>query len=418
MTITFGFYNSLNGDRIYDANQISRIFDGIIVDGVFMSFGTALMVTPGEGLSVVVGIGRAWFNHTWTHNDALLTLAIAAPDMVNPRIDTVVLEVDTNDAVRWNSIKILTGTPASSPTQPTRTNNANVNQYPLAHIAVPVGATEFTGGSITNTVGTVNCPFVTGPLAGVNTSELLSQWEFQFGEWLSGFQTEYFNMMSFQESNLSQWFLDKTGEFSVWFNAMKDQLTADVAISLQTQINILHEEFDTVVGAAGSLQTQINILHEEFDTVVGAAGSIQTQINILHEELDTAVDALYDKALRVSHRKGGSDLDWDVVGNADYTIGDIVPPIIQVGAHQIVQYDGTFSVTFPVPFSAHPIVLLTPGTYPTDDMTAQLVSVTEAGFVGKVSTHTSSAPYHSTAPFLSRVNWMAIGLLSPPPPDP
>ncbi len=35
MSVTFGFYNSVNGDRKYDAIQMSSIFDGIIRDGVF-----------------------------------------------------------------------------------------------------------------------------------------------------------------------------------------------------------------------------------------------------------------------------------------------------------------------------------------------------------------------------------------------
>ena len=40
MSVTYGFYNSLNGDRKYDSAQISSIFDGLIVDGIFASIGT------------------------------------------------------------------------------------------------------------------------------------------------------------------------------------------------------------------------------------------------------------------------------------------------------------------------------------------------------------------------------------------
>ena len=39
MTVSYGFYNSLNGDRKYNARHMSMIFDGIIRDGVFMSIG-------------------------------------------------------------------------------------------------------------------------------------------------------------------------------------------------------------------------------------------------------------------------------------------------------------------------------------------------------------------------------------------
>lgn len=53
MTVTFGFYNSLNSDRLYNALQMSSLFDGIITDGVFASIGTSMIVTPDSGLSVL-----------------------------------------------------------------------------------------------------------------------------------------------------------------------------------------------------------------------------------------------------------------------------------------------------------------------------------------------------------------------------
>lgn len=71
MSVTYGFYNSKNKDRRYDAIQMSSIFDGIIRDGILQHVGTAMMVKESTGMMVNVGIGRAWFNHTWTLNDAL-----------------------------------------------------------------------------------------------------------------------------------------------------------------------------------------------------------------------------------------------------------------------------------------------------------------------------------------------------------
>ena len=35
MSFKYGFYNSVNGDRRYDAVDFGRIFDGVINDGVF-----------------------------------------------------------------------------------------------------------------------------------------------------------------------------------------------------------------------------------------------------------------------------------------------------------------------------------------------------------------------------------------------
>lgn len=162
MSVTYGFYDSLNGDRKYNAKQISELFDGLIRDGVFMSIGDALVVSAGGGMNITVGTGRAWFNHTWTYNDALLILQVDQSEIALNRIDTVVLEVNSNINVRANTIKIVKGVPSSKPVATELVRNEFVNQYPLAYIYVPAGATEITAANITNTVGTSDCPFVTG----------------------------------------------------------------------------------------------------------------------------------------------------------------------------------------------------------------------------------------------------------------
>ena len=70
MAFTCGFFNSQNGDRKYNAEQMASIFDGLIKDGVYDTVGDIFAVTPGTGMQVRVGSGRAWFAHTWNNNDA------------------------------------------------------------------------------------------------------------------------------------------------------------------------------------------------------------------------------------------------------------------------------------------------------------------------------------------------------------
>lgn len=100
MSVTYGFYNSLNGDRKYNAEQVSSLFDGLIIDGVFASVGTAFAVKATTGITVNVGIGKAWFNHTWTLNDSILPLEAPEAEVLLDRIDAVVLEVDATESVR------------------------------------------------------------------------------------------------------------------------------------------------------------------------------------------------------------------------------------------------------------------------------------------------------------------------------
>lgn len=169
MAIKYGFYNSVGGDRTYDAVDVSSMFDGVITDGVFETIGDALTVLASSGMNINVGTGKAWFDHTWTVNDSTLALSLSASDLILPRIDAVVLEVNSSNAVRANTIKIITGTPATVPLTPSLTNTQEIHQYPLAYILVSAGASEIVQENITNTIGTVECPFVTVPGAGSAT---------------------------------------------------------------------------------------------------------------------------------------------------------------------------------------------------------------------------------------------------------
>lgn len=215
MSLTYGFYNSVAHDRAYDAVQISSIFDGVIGDGVFMSIGNALNVIYGTGMQVKVGIGRAWFNHTWTYNDTEMNLTIDSATPGLNRIDVVVLEVDASESTRANSIKVVKGTAGTNPVPPTLTNTELVHQHPLAHVYVPSGTTQINQGLITNKIGTSDCPYVTGLVDTVNIDDLIAEWDAEWAAWVAS----------------------QTTDFDAWFQEMKDQLTTDAAGALQVQIN-------------------------------------------------------------------------------------------------------------------------------------------------------------------------------------
>lgn len=188
MSLTYGFYNSLNHDRKYDSLQISRIFDGIINDGVYQSIGDAMIVKTSNGMTVSVGLGRAWFNHTWTLNDALYLVTIADAELALNRYDAVILEINSDNSVRANSIKVIKGTPAVSPVKPTLTKSDTVNQYPLAYIYVGAKVTEITQANIQNTVGTSECPFVTGVMESISADDLIQQWSSEFDVLFAGLE--------------------------------------------------------------------------------------------------------------------------------------------------------------------------------------------------------------------------------------
>ena len=204
MAFTCGFFNSENGDRKYNAEQMSAIFDGIIADGVFTTIGDHMAVSAGTGMQVLVGTGKAWFDHTWNVNDAAYPLVIAASDVTLSRIDAIVLETNHSDSVRLNKLRVVQGTVASSPAKPTLTNSEKVHQHPLAWVTVAPGVTQIAASAIENAVGTSACPFVTGIIATTAIDDLFNQWN---------------------------------GEFDEWFDNLKAQLSDNVVANLQRQID-------------------------------------------------------------------------------------------------------------------------------------------------------------------------------------
>lgn len=188
MAFTFGFYNSMRGDRKYNADQVGALFDGLLNDGVYASIGEIFATVPGEGMSVVVKTGRAWFNRTWNENNSHMILTLSESNVLLPRFDAVVLEVDKRDNVRQNRILIVEGTPSANPVHPNLINNAEVGffQHPLAYVKVDPNVITIAPDKIQIMVGTNECPFVTGILRLSSIDDLYQGWEYQFQEWWKG----------------------------------------------------------------------------------------------------------------------------------------------------------------------------------------------------------------------------------------
>lgn len=185
MSLTYGFYDSMNHDRKYNAEQLTSIFDGIINDGIFMGYGNAFEVVPGdEDLVVNVKTGRAWFNHTWTLNDAVYPLTLAARDVSRPRIDVIAIQVGKGLTYRENSLVVIQGEyNGNSPVAPTLSTGENdIYQYALAEIKVAKqgDATKITTSAITDKRGQGNTPWVTGIIDTVDAEDLIKQWKEQF----------------------------------------------------------------------------------------------------------------------------------------------------------------------------------------------------------------------------------------------
>ena len=148
-------------------SDIRRLVSELIAtEGIFNSydvdsFKVAAQSTP--DMTVKVNPGSAvvkndsYTNHSssdqfWhVHMDAVQNVTIAANSSGNPRVDIIILTVNSGasanaDASNVASVTVVAGTPAASPSAPSVPNNSVL----LAQVAVSNGATSINSGNITD----------------------------------------------------------------------------------------------------------------------------------------------------------------------------------------------------------------------------------------------------------------------------
>lgn len=214
MAITSGFFDSVNGDRTYDAEQMSSYFDGLISDGVYENIGDRFAVTSAnDGMTVNVGTGRAVIQSHWVKNDATVVMTLDPSDVQLNRTDFIVLRLDrTNRTIELTVKKgsTSTGDPGIAP--PTRTST--VWEMYLAAVRINKGATQPT--YITDMRPSSYCGWVTGIITQVDTSDLFTQWETAYAKMYAAFDL---------------YMQTKQAEFNAWFQTLTKELTVETGIT-------------------------------------------------------------------------------------------------------------------------------------------------------------------------------------------
>ena len=206
MAVTYGFFNSLNSDRVYNADQMSNYFKGLITDGVYESVDDAMIVKATTGMKVTVGKGRAIIDCKWINLDALAELTLNAAHVTLNRYSAVCVHLDVSN--RLMEIVAVDGTNATTPTKPVPTNTSTDKYLVLAYVYVGAGVTAITQANITDTRGQSVCGWVTGLIEQVDTADLFLQWQ-------TAFETYYANM---------------TVQFDDWFETLTDQLNVNTYV--------------------------------------------------------------------------------------------------------------------------------------------------------------------------------------------
>ena len=132
----------------YSSAAFAELVAAILSDRTGVLSGLAVTQNTPAAKSVLVAAGKAIIAGRLYINDAVKTLAIDDNASGNPRIDRIVLECNwTAQTIR---LTVVQGTPASSPTPPSLTQNAGTLwQESLAQVAVANGFTGITDANIT-----------------------------------------------------------------------------------------------------------------------------------------------------------------------------------------------------------------------------------------------------------------------------
>ena len=142
MAVSYGFFDSVNGDRKYNAEQMTEFYNGICTQGVFQNLESGMAVSAGTGLTVSVAAGRAIVQNHWVKNNAALILEVPAASATYARIDAVVIRFSSSN--RNITIAIKEGTAAASPSAPSMTRAGGVYELCLAYVNVAANATSVT----------------------------------------------------------------------------------------------------------------------------------------------------------------------------------------------------------------------------------------------------------------------------------
>lgn len=191
MALTAGFFNSVNGDRKYNAESISKYFSGIISRGVLQNYMEKFQVTAGasnEMLTVQVRTGKAYFSTgEWVENTSVVKLQLLAASTSLPRIDRIVLRRDKNESERNVKIAIKTGTPATDPQPPIVSKNDYIEELSLAQIRVAANQTVINQSHIYDERGIDSvCGYVHQLVDNLDTTDLFTQYDYAFNQWFDG----------------------------------------------------------------------------------------------------------------------------------------------------------------------------------------------------------------------------------------
>ena len=210
----FSFFNDINDDRVYYAEDFARHLKKYFTNGIFNN---ELKVIANNDMTITIKEGDANIEGYRYTNTGDLVKTIDNADGTLNRIDNVVLRLDLTN--RLISAQIIKGTFADKPVAPELVRTSTIYDLRIAKISIPAGTTTITQDLITDTrFITSDCGNVISTVQTPDTENLFIQMQTLFEKQIN----------------------ELNNNFEIWFDSIKNQLDSDAAGNLQNQINNLN----------------------------------------------------------------------------------------------------------------------------------------------------------------------------------
>ena len=192
MSVKFGFFDSVDGDRRYSAEDFTNFLGNLVSDGVIASPSNGLQVQATEGMTVKVTAGWAYIQHHYVHNDSDLFLTLDASDIARERADRIVIRLIRNERRIEIAVKKGGWLDDGSYCIPSLQRDESIWEMSLAWIYIGIGWTELVAGHIYDERANTNvCGWVTGLIQQIDTTNLFAQYDNAFWTWFNGIKRDY-----------------------------------------------------------------------------------------------------------------------------------------------------------------------------------------------------------------------------------
>lgn len=178
-----GFFDSVNDDRLYYADDMNKPYNRIFSNGIFPLPSGApstdlKVISAGNRMNITVKAGQGMFANKWFQNPADFQITVPNNTATKARTDSVIVQVDLRTTGRAGNIVYRTGTPGSSAAAPAINQVTNVQEWRLANIYVAPSANTINNDAITDLRGKSNgTPWISTLVAGyMNIAELTSNY--------------------------------------------------------------------------------------------------------------------------------------------------------------------------------------------------------------------------------------------------